>query len=234
VAFAARVSELPGATRRVLEVAALNEKGVLPEIFAAASALAGRTVGFDALEPAIDASIAVLDGDEIRFRHPLIRSAVRQQVGLSESRRIHEALAQILRADPDRRVWHRAALVHGVQEDIARELDEAAVRARRRGALVVAVNALHRAAELSSPDHRVRRLLAGAEIAFELGQRDTVDQMLAAVSQLDADPLHRARASWIEEIGQTRPIAENRANALLVAAERARESGDRDLQLDIL
>jgi DNA-binding CsgD family transcriptional regulator len=234
-AFAFRVSELPEETRRLLEVAALSEEGILHEILAAASAVWGGTVGIEALEPAIGASIAVLTGDEVRFRHPLIRSAVRQRVGLAESRRIHEALAEALREDPDRRVWHRAALINGVHEDIARELEEAAARARRRGALAVAVTALQRSAELSGPDHRVGRLLSGAEVAFELGQREAVEQMLAMVEQLRPDPLQSARAAWIEEVSLTRPLADaDRVNALLGAAEHARDSGDRDLQLDLL
>jgi DNA-binding CsgD family transcriptional regulator len=234
-AFATRVSDLPADTRRLLEVAALGEEGILHEILAAASAISGRTIGIEALEPAIGASVAVLDGDEVRFRHPLIRSAVRQQVGLSESRRIHEAYAEVLRADAERRVWHRAALINGVHEDIARELEEAAARARRRGALAVAVTALQRAAELSGPDQRVGRLLSGAELAFELGQQEVVEQMVAVVEQLAPDPLQRARAAWIKEVSLTRPLADpDRVNALLRAAEHAGESRDCDLQLDLL
>jgi hypothetical protein len=234
-AFAFRVSELPDETRRLLEVVALSEEGIVPEVIAAASAIAGDTVELEALEPAIGAAIAVVNGDEVRFRHPLIRSAVRQQVGLAESRRIHRALAEVLRDDADRRVWHRAALITGVHEDIARELEEAAARARRRGALAVAVTALQRSAELSEPDQRVGRLLSGAEIAFELGQGETVEEMLAAVGQLRPDPLQSARAAWIEEVSLTQPLADpDRVNALLSAAEHARDSGDRDLQLDLL
>jgi len=234
-AFAFRVSELPEETRRLLEVVALSEGGVVREILAAARAISGDTVGIEALEPAIGAAIAVVTGEEVRFRHPLIRSAVRQQVGLSESRRIHEALAEVLREDADRRVWHRAALISGVHEGIASELEEAASRARRRGALAVAVTALQRSAELSGQDQRVGRLLSGAEIAFELGHREAVAEMLAAVEQLRPDPLQSARAAWIEEVSLTRPLADaDRVNALLSAAEHAGECGDRDLQLDLL
>jgi DNA-binding CsgD family transcriptional regulator len=234
-AFAVRVSELPKETRGLLEVVALSEEGIVHEILTAASAIAGNAVGIEALEPAIGASMAALDGDEVRFRHPLIRSAVRQQVGLAESRRIHEALAEVLQEDPDRRVWHRAALINGVHDDIARELEEAGARARRRGALGVAVTALQRSAELSGPDQRVRRLLSGAEIGFELGQREAVEEMLATVEQLRPDPLQSARAAWVEEVSLTRPLADgDRVKALLDAAEHAGESGDRDLQLDLL
>jgi hypothetical protein len=62
-----------------------------------------------------------------------------------------EALAAALDFDPDRRVWHRAALVSGTHEELASELEVAGARARRRGAIDVAVTALRRAAQLSDP-----------------------------------------------------------------------------------
>ena len=83
-----------------------------------------------------------------------MRSAVRQGASVLQRRRVHEALADALEAEPDRRVWHRAALITGVHEDVAAELEEAGRRARRRGAIGVAVTALRRAAELSEPAQR--------------------------------------------------------------------------------
>jgi hypothetical protein len=154
---------------------------------------------------------------------------------LPQRRRVHEALAEVLRAEPDRRVWHRAALITGTHEEIASELEEAAGRARRRGAIAVAVTALQRAAELSPPSQRPRRLLVAAELAFELGQRDAVMPMLREVEQLDPGPLERARATWIQEVVYTRPLGDVAgATALLAAAERAGEAGDRDLHVDLV
>ena len=234
-AFAARVSDLPGDSRLLLEVAALSDEGGLPEILAAASAIAGTELGIDGFEPAVRASIVDIDTEQVRFRHPLMRSAVRQSAGLSKGRRIHEALAEALHDDPERRVWHRAALIGGVHEEIAAELEQAAVRARRRGALAIAVSALRRAAELTARSGRVRLLIAAAELAFELGQRDAVVDMLTEVQRLGPDPLERARAAWIEEVSYTRPLPSGgRAEALLAAAGRAGEAGDRNLQLDLL
>ena len=119
-AFAARVSELPEATRLLLLVAALSDDERLGEIVEAASAVAGSTLGLDQLEPAAEAGIVDLDLHSLRFRHPLIRSAVCQNASLLRRRRVHEALAEVLRADPDRRVWHRAALISGTHEEIGR------------------------------------------------------------------------------------------------------------------
>ena len=233
-AFAARVSDLPEATRLLLLVAAHSDDERLGDIVDAAGVVAGSTLGLDLLEPAAEAGIVDLDLQSVRFRHPLIRSAVRQSASVLQRRRVHEALAEVLRAEPDRRVWHRAALISGTHEEIANELEEAAGRARRRGALAVALTAWQRAAELSPPAQRVRRLLAAAELAFELGQRDLVMPLLREVEHLDPDPLQRARATWIEELVQTRPLGDaSRAAALIATAEQAGQAGDRDLQLDL-
>jgi len=233
-AFAARVSDLPEETRLLLLVAAHSDAERLSEILEAASAITGSTLGLDRLEPAAEAAIVDLDMHSVRFRHPLMRSAVRQSASVPRRRRVHEALAEVLRAEPDRRIWHRAALISGAHEEIANELEEAAGRARRRGAIAVAVTALQRAAELSPPKQRARRLLAAAELTFELGQRDLVMPMLREVEHLDPDPIERARATWIDEVVHTRPLGDAaRAASLIAAAERAGQAGDRDLQLDM-
>jgi hypothetical protein len=44
--------------------------------------------------------------------------------------RVHAALAEVTVADPDRRVWHRAATAAGPGEALARELTETATLSR--------------------------------------------------------------------------------------------------------
>lgn len=148
-AFADRVSDLPDETRLLLVVAALNDSDDVGEVLRADSTVAGAPLGFDLLEPAAAAAIVDLDLRTIRFRHPLIRSAVNQSASVSQRLRAHEALAATLEASPDRRVWHRAALISGEHEDVALELEETAARARRRGAIGVGRHgaATRRAAE---------------------------------------------------------------------------------------
>ncbi len=234
-AFAARVSDLPEETRLLLLVAALNDSDGVNEVLLAAGAVAGCSMGLELLDPAIKASIVDLDFRTLHFRHPLIRSAIRQNASVPQRMRVHEALAETLRGDPDRRVWNRAALIAGAHEDIALELEDAGRRALQRGATAVAAAALRRAAELSEPAQRAGRLLAAAEIAFELGQRDVVVTLLREVEQLAPSPLERARATWIDEKIETRPLGDAaRASALIAAADHAGEEGDRNLQLDLL
>lgn len=233
-AFADRVSDLPDVTRLLLLVAALSDEDRLDEVLEASAAVARSAVDLDAAGPAAEAGIVDADLRTIRFRHPLIRSAVAQSASLAERRRVHEALATVLRDQPDRRAWHRAALLAGEHEDIALELEDAGARARRRSAIPVAVTAMRRAAELGEPTSRTRRLLAAAGLAVELGRPDVVVPLLREVSQLDLGELDRARVTWVEETALTRPLDAQRFTSLVAAAEQAGAAGDHDLHVDLL
>jgi DNA-binding CsgD family transcriptional regulator len=234
-AFAARVADLPDATRLVLLVAALSDRDATGEIVQAAAAVAGTPLDLDAAEPAVEAALIDLGVDSIRFRHPLVRSAVRQSAGVQQRRRVHEALAATLDADPDRRVWHRAALMSGTHEDLAHELEEAGARARRRGAIDVAVTALRRAVQLSAPGHRARRMFAAAELAYERGRPDIAGAMLREIERLDLEPLDVARARFLSELLDARALADrSRVADLIAIAEQAGSEGDRELHHNLL
>jgi DNA-binding CsgD family transcriptional regulator/tetratricopeptide (TPR) repeat protein len=234
-AFAGRVADLPNATRLVLLVAALSDEDAVTEILQAASTVAGTSVDLDALEPAVEAALIDLDVNFIRFRHPLIRSSVRQSAGIQQRRRVHEALAATLDGDPDRRVWHRAALVNGTDEELARALEEAGERAQRRGAIDVALTALRRAVELSSPSHRAGRMFVTAELAFERGRPDIAIAMLREIERLDLNSLEVARARWVSELLDARAlIDDSRVADLIAIAEQAGATGDRDLYHNLL
>jgi DNA-binding CsgD family transcriptional regulator len=232
--FAARVSDLPDDTRLLVLVAALIDGEDVDEVLRAGSAVKGDQIDVEALEPAVAAAVIELDLQTVRFRHPLMRSAVRQAASVPERRRVHKALAQVLAAEPDRRVWHRAALMSGPHEDVATELEEAASSARRRGATGDAFTAMRRAAELSDHAQRARRLLASAQLAYEVGQPKTVLPLLREVEQLDPGPLDRARAISIEQMSSASPLDVVGRTALVAAAARADEAGDHELHVDLL
>jgi DNA-binding CsgD family transcriptional regulator len=233
-AFADRVSDLPDATRLLLLVAALNDQDRIDEILSASTAIAGTVVDPDDARPAVEAGILETGLQTLRFRHPLIRSAIAQSASVAERRRVHEALANVLHGQPDRRAWHRAALLSGEHEEIAQELEEAGARARQRGAVPVAVIAMRRAAELGEAASRTRRLLVAAGLAVELGRRDVVTPVLEEVSEMDLGTLHRARVTWVEETALTRPLDAERFKSLIAAAEQAGAAGDHDLHVDLL
>lgn len=199
-AFEVQGSGLPSATRSLLLVAAADDSGVLSEVFDAASVLEGATLRADALVPAIMARLVETDGTDLRFRHPLVRSALYQAATVSQRQAAHKALAESLSDQPERRVWHRAAASVGPDEQVAAELDVAALRAERRGAIELAIDALKRAAQLSeNPADRGLRLLRAARMAFESGRIDLGAALLGAAEPLDMPHEERTVMSWLRE-----------------------------------
>ncbi|MGL5930522.1 MAG: ATP-binding protein [Dermatophilaceae bacterium] len=234
-AFAARVADLRESTRLLLLVAALSDSDDVGDLLAAGSTITGRQLGLVDFEPAAQAAVVVLDERSVGFRHPLMRSAVAQNATAPERRRVHDALAEVLHGEPDRRVWHRAALLTGTHEDVANDLEEAGQRARRRGAISVAVSALRRASELGVAAQRGRRLLGAAQLAFELGQPEVAVPLVREAETLDFGPLEQARAAWIKEMVDLRPFGDrSTAPTLVAAAQGAADAGDHELCIDLL
>jgi hypothetical protein len=235
-AFAARVSELPAQASRLLVVAAANDSTSLGELLRAGTLIGGEPAALSSLRPAVSARLIEVDDTTIRFRHPLIHSAVYQAAGATDRKAAHAALAQILAGDPDRNTWHRAAAATGPEKEVAASLEQAAGRAHRRGAVLSAVAALERAAALSDElSIRGQRLIRAAQLAFELGRRDVVTRLLREAEPLVQAPLWRARLAWIQEsftdgIPGTGPGVTD----LVLAAEQARQAADDDLAMNLL
>jgi DNA-binding CsgD family transcriptional regulator len=235
-AFARQQSELPAATRAVLLIAAADDGEVLAEVLSAASIVAGGPVPVDALAPAVSIGLVEVRGSTLHFRHPLVRSAIYQSATWSQRQAAHTALSDVLADRPDRRVWHRSAAALGPDEDLAAELDLAAARAERRGAVAVAVSAQERAAELSgTPRSRGARLLRAAELAFDLGRQASGHRLLAAAEPLDLEAPDRTRLTWLREIHDTAGWPESvPADALAAIAPPSRTGGDPRLALKLL
>jgi DNA-binding CsgD family transcriptional regulator len=227
-AFAARGAQLGAAARSLLLVAAADEGAALADLLRAASQVAGCEVTLEAVAEAMDAGLLASHEAQLRFRHPLMRSAIHETMSASERAAVHGALAAALARQPDRRAWHRAAAIVGSDEAVAAELEEAAQRARRRGAAAVAVAGLERAAQLSDdPARRGARLLDAAELALELGRPGDVARLLRAGEHLALGPLDQARLTWLRELGEEDAWSgATRVAAFAAIAERMRADGD--------
>jgi DNA-binding CsgD family transcriptional regulator len=143
---------------------------------------------------------------------------------------VHEALASTLAGDPDRSIWHRAALASGTDEALARDLEQAGLRASRRGASDVALTALQRAVELSDPDHRAGRMLFTAELAYDRGWPDIATRLLHDIQRLDLTILELARARFIRELLNPHGLGDHgRVAELVDIAEQAGAAGDLEL-----
>jgi DNA-binding CsgD family transcriptional regulator/tetratricopeptide (TPR) repeat protein len=233
-AFAARALELPAATRTALLVAAVDDGPLVSEILDASALLVNREVTVGALGPAVSAQLAEIVGSEFRFRHPLMRAAIRQEATIGQRHAAHAALADVLAGQPGRRAWHRAASILGPDETVALDLEAAAGQAQKRGGTAVAVSALQRAADLSDGPYRARRLLRAAELGFELGQRDLVLGLLAEAEPLGLSSREQARLTWIREsFTDGVPGDAAQALALAEAAGQAAAAGDTDLALKL-
>ncbi|GAA3573315.1 LuxR family transcriptional regulator [Nonomuraea rosea] len=235
-AFAIRLAELPPHTRGLLLVAAADDGHDLAHTLAGGAMVAGAELTAEALAPAVDAGLVELHEQALRFRHPLVRSAIYQKAGRTDRLAAHAALARVHGHDPDRRAWHRAAAIAQRDESVAAELEGVAARARQRGAIPVAVTALRRAAEVSEePTAGALRLLAAAELAFELGRGDQAAELLALAEPSVLGELPGARVVWLSEVlGEGRNDGPARIRRLVTTAETAEAAGDRQLALNFV
>ncbi|MET8003001.1 helix-turn-helix transcriptional regulator [Nonomuraea glycinis] len=213
--FGEQVARLSGDARRVLLVASL-ESDLSLVLYAAAHLSAGdpspgpeETSGnplegrpMAGLHEAESVGLVTVSGEKMRFRHPLVRSAVHASASSVELRRAHAALAGLV--EGDRRAWHLAAATVGQDEAVAAALAASAARAQARGGYGDAANALARAAELTpEPLTRARRFKDASAAAW-LGGRPGQAQTYLADARRLAALATGADGGLVEEIGQLR------------------------------
>jgi len=162
------VRGLPDGTRVLLLAAAADPTGD-PQLLWQA----GKQLGFtaQAATPA-EARHLLTIRDAVRFRHPLIRSAVYYGASFADRQRVHASLGAATDpvAHPDQRAWHLAMAATGPDEAVAAELEQVGDRARQRGGWTAAAASFQRAAALTaSPAGRGRRLLRAAEASCGAG-----------------------------------------------------------------
>ncbi|WP_308290358.1 AAA family ATPase [Mumia sp. zg.B53] len=190
--FQRRSAGLPVATQRLLLVASADPTGDVELLWRAAARLG---LDREAAAPAETAGLLEIDG-QVRFRHPLVRSAVYRSATPPDHRRVHGALAAATDplSDPDRRAWHQAQAVLGTDEQAAAELERSADRARDRGGVAAAAAFFQRAAELTpEPAARARRALEGAHAQHEAGATEAALALLAVAAAGPLGDLSRAR-----------------------------------------
>src|SRR5580693_6972556 len=194
--FQRRVSALPADTRRLLLLAAAEPLGEPLLVWQAADNLG---IGRAAANPGADAGLVVF-GARVRFRHPLVRSAVYHWASARDRQEAHRALAAVTDPvrDPDRRAWHRAQATPGPDEDVAAELERSAGRAQARSGLAAAAAFLERSAALTvDPARRGERALAAAQATYQAGAFDATLALLATAEAGPLDELQRARADLL-------------------------------------
>jgi DNA-binding CsgD family transcriptional regulator len=183
-AFLDQTRRLPEDAQALLLVAACADGASWAQILAAAARLGIPAAATSAVERA---GLVTIGPEGVRFRHPLVRSAVAGAATFTERRAAHLALAGAMTGDAqaDRRTWHLAAAALGPDEEVAAALEASAEQAQTRSGYAAAAAALERAAELSpGAADRARRLLGAGAAAFPAGQPE---RALAAAGRAERD-----------------------------------------------
>ncbi len=212
-AYLERVHRLPQATQRLLLVAAADPSSDISAVLPAAAAM---NIGVEAIAPAEEAGLIVTDDRKIRFRHPLVRSAIYGGANFNQRVAAHRALATVA-AEEDLRAWHLAAATIGYDEEVAAALERSAERAEARSGLAAAAAALERAAGLSPKEvDRSRRLAGAARAAFNAGQLPRAHAALDEAEQLQRTPEVQADICLTRGLAQARTATFDIAAASLV------------------
>ena len=206
-----------------------------PTVTAVAAAVGDAAAAARCLAEAVAAGVLEVDGERVRFTHPLIASIPSADLSQADRRALHERLARIV-TDPEERARHAALGSDEPSSVVAAALDSAARHARRRGSIDAAAElaelALSRTA-VGDPD-RLRRTVDAARYLFLLGDpaaaRDlltgAVDATPPGPARVDALLLAASIASW--ESGDAtvarwceRALAEAGEDVLLLARSHA-------------
>lgn len=188
--FAARVAGLPSASRRLLLIAALDGTGDLA-VLQRAGKLPSVQATLADLGPAEQDDLVRIDegDDRLRFRHPLIRSAIVGASTAAERRAAHCTIAEVLHDRLERRAWHLGEASVEPDEDVAALLERSAHMAGTRGDSFAAIHALTRAGHLSPAVHdRARRLAQAAFIGADAtGELVNASHLLEDARQAGTD-----------------------------------------------
>jgi DNA-binding CsgD family transcriptional regulator len=132
------------------------------------------------LAESLDARILELDGQRLRFTHPLLGSAVAARQTPARHRSLNARLADVV-PSAEERARHLALATAEPDGDVASVLEEAAQTAHARGAPAAAADLAEQALRLtppSSPDEARRRLLIAADRHNRAGDSDRATTLL--------------------------------------------------------
>jgi DNA-binding CsgD family transcriptional regulator len=209
-----RLDELSGAARRSALLAAAS-------IQPTATLVEGAAGDVEGVAEAVRAGVLAVDGDRLRFVHPLLASAAYAAAPPWERREAHAALARAA-ADMLERAHHLARSTLVTDDAVAAELAEAAAEAAARGAPGVAARLLERAGELTPPESAARRSRLLEAVPHHLASGDPAHAS-RIVEALVADlPPGPERADLLCRLADLCPRPED---GLRIAEQALAESG---------
>lgn len=194
-----RLARLPGVALETAQVASALSRPTVALI----RAMLGDDDAAAGVEAARQAGILDVDGDRVVFAHPIHASVAYVQLSPADKRRLHGRLARVV-DDPEERGRHLAIATAEPDARVASSLDDAARRARARGAPDAAAELWEQAQRVSPPDDMDGARWRGIEAAerwFEAGDaaraRGLLREMLAGAPQGGERALVLARLGWV-------------------------------------
>jgi DNA-binding CsgD family transcriptional regulator len=175
------------------------------------------------LEEALTAGALELEGERIRFAHPLLGSTAYARATPSRRRRLHRELAEVV-DNPEERVLHLALGSKGPDRAVATALEEAAAKASARGAPEAAADLADRAFALTpaaDAGDRVRRRLLAADYLFAAGDGEGARAVLGEL--IGTLPAGRERAEALQRRAWITPDV---GEAIGLAEQALDEAGD--------
>ncbi|GFG49294.1 helix-turn-helix transcriptional regulator [Mycolicibacterium agri] len=226
--FGRRLEELSDETATVLLIAAAEPSGEPRWLSSAAHQLG---IAESAIEAAEKADLITVDS-RVRFRHPLIRSAVYRGARTSERRRAHQALADVVDgpAAQEHRIWHLAHAANKPDEDLAQQLVRSAQQACARSGAAAAAAFLACAVELT-PEQRTRaeRALLAASAKLNSGAPEAASRLLMGASNGVEDELLSAKTDLLRAKAAFAASRGGEATSLLLATAKRLDDLDPEL-----
>ena len=180
------------------------------------------------LADALDARVLELDGERIRFSHPLLASAVVSRTPPNTRRALHARLAEVV-SDDEERARHLALAASGPDSSVAEVLETAARRARLRGASAAAADLAQQALRLTphGDGEMIRsRTIDAAEHVFEAG--DSARAIVLLEDALADLPTGPARASVLRRLGSVRKYATGPEDGIALFRDALTQTGGDD------
>jgi DNA-binding CsgD family transcriptional regulator len=209
-----RLDALPTEARAVLPVVALLADRSIAVIHRIVPGVAAAD-----LEAAVDADVLDVEGERVRFTHPLLASAVLSRLIPETVRSVHRRIAAQVE-DPEERARHLALGAEGADASVAEALDHAARHAANRGAPNVAAELEELAASLTRDDavgDRRRRTLEAARLWSQSGDLERGIRMASAMltepltSEERADTLLFLAEARFDDIDEMMRLAQEAA-----------------------
>jgi len=226
-----RLDVLSEPVRGMLLLVSASGQPTLPSI----SRALGDPARFDEdVKAALQADVIEISGERVQFTNPLLGTVLYSDSSPEERRRAHWILAEIA-SDSEEQARHLALAAAGPDESVAQLLEDAAQRARSRGAPEASAELAELARSLTPPDNvgaRIRRTAQAGRYAFESAQMERAEELLQEAAAASAAGPQRAEALlYLSRVHYHRRDA---LSSLALAEEALREARqDPSLQASI-